>query len=319
MNEPKQTPVQGLPGTPPASSREGKQGGGLHPLKTYLGDVQTAIQLQKESVAKIALAEQKRREEAERLRPPRTKIKFDKRTITVVAGATFFILAGVGIFTAIRFGVWGKTPDGSPAPVSSSRIKHPSLVAVTAERVMDATAGLSRELVRAAIDEEFASGRPPETRAHIVFTETASTGKGAPTQTIPAPRFLLALGTIPDLLGRSIDDPFTLGIIYRADGAARPFLILTTDSFESAFAGMISWEKTMPEDLAVIFQGEEGIPPWKDRVVRGSDARVLLDRARDPVLLYAFPDRRTILMAPDEETFGAVLNLIKLRGTTTQE
>lgn len=319
MNEPKQTPAQGLPSTPPAPLMGGEQGGGLRPLKTYLGDVQTAIQLQKESVAKIALAEQRRREEVARSHPPKQKIKFDKRTVVVVAGATFFILAGIGIFAGIRFGGWGKPLDGSPAPVPSSRIKYPSLVAVTAERVVDATAGLSRELVETAMDEELSSGSPPETRAHIVFTENAGTVKGAPAKTISAPRFLSALGTIPDLLGRSVDNPFTLGVIYRADGAARPFLILTTDSFESAFAGMISWEKTMAQDLAAIFQEEEGLPPWKDRVVRGSDARVLLDRTRDPILLYAFPDRRTILVAPDEETFGTVLNLLKIRGTTVQE
>ena len=40
---------------------------------------------------------------------------------------------------------------------------------------------------------------------------------------------------------------------YNDNGTAAPFIILTNNFFQNAYAGMISWEKTMPDDLVNVF------------------------------------------------------------------
>jgi len=88
----------------PTETPSVKSSTNIRSLKTYLTDVQTAIQEQKESVAKIALAERERREANKEKEPARREFSSQQRKILMVAGSIFgiFVLLG-GAFGAIRF------------------------------------------------------------------------------------------------------------------------------------------------------------------------------------------------------------------------
>ncbi len=75
------------------------------------------------------------------------------------------------------------------------------------------------------------------------------------TTTVPAPGGVLfnLLGLpAPGLLLRNVDASSTVGIVH-AGSETRAFFILHTSSYERTFAGMLAWEGTLPQDLALLY------------------------------------------------------------------
>jgi hypothetical protein len=57
-----------------------------------------------------------------------------------------------------------------------------------------------------------------------------------------------------------ISDGSIAGVV-NVDGETYPFFILSVSSYSTTFAGMLSWEKTMPADLAGLFPAFAPISP----------------------------------------------------------
>lgn len=133
----------------------------------------------------------------------------------------------------------------------------------------------------------------------------------------------------PDMLFRSLNDQWMLGT-YDDNGIAAPFLVLTNNFFQNAYAGMIAWEKTMPDDLASIFGYETkalagegnatGTPPasyftiqgaWDDGVIQNKDVRVFTKPDGTVLLLYSFVDNNTIVITTDENALAEIINRLE--------
>lgn len=130
----------------------------------------------------------------------------------------------------------------------------------------------------------------------------------------------------PGSLVRAFDDVFMTGAL----GESR-FLILKLASFENAFAGMLSWEENIAEDLTPILANGltvKAIAPgsvFKDVIVRNKDVRVLehtVDSANSPqasttegtfteftetVLLYSFFDNNMLIITDSIETLQSLI------------
>lgn len=120
---------------------------------------------------------------------------------------------------------------------------------------------------------------------------------------------------IPQQLLRSFSPIMTLG--YRStEEKFSPFLILKTDSFNSAFSGMLEWEKNIAVDLADIIMSDvnETTGVFIDMIVRNKDLRVLKDIKNDVVLAYSFIDAGTLVITSDLETLRSVLDKLLLSG-----
>jgi hypothetical protein len=61
----------------------------------------------------------------------------------------------------------------------------------------------------------------------------------------------------PDVLLRNINAQQSMAGIVNIDGTPSPFFILSVDSYPDTFAGMLSWEATMPSDMSGLF------PPYE--------------------------------------------------------
>ncbi len=114
-------------------------------------------------------------------------------------------------------------------------------------------------------------------------------------------------------------------IVFGASSRTAPFMVLHTATFDTAFAGMLAWEKTMSADLAPLF-GEpvvETFDPsartatqvreafFKDTIASNRNVRLLLDEKGDDRIIYTFVDQNTILITTTRESLEELLPLIR--------
>lgn len=126
-----------------------------------------------------------------------------------------------------------------------------------------------------------------------------------------------------DELARSLDENFLFGI--HALSTPEPFMILRTSYYQSAFAGMLAWEKNMEEDLGPIFiraKPKKDITistsddllkkerTFEDMVVRNRDVRALRDGDGKIIFLYSFADKKNIILTTNADTLQEVAERI---------
>lgn len=311
-----------------AQTPQGKTSGAsrmaIRPLKTYRGDAEEAIQRQKESLASMALREQKKRATGKEFETPPTISPENQKRIMVIAAVVIGIAAiGGGIFALVRSGNFSFTTiDPGETVVVKNNPATPSLVPPRYEREVDVTTNTSKGALAGIVAEETRKGQEAGSITSVFLTQVRSQAL----QTVGAGKEIVSAGTFlstfftdaPDALKRSLDNNFMLGIYYDIAQKGHAFLVFKTNSFETSFAGMLSWEKTLPQDLGLLLGSKEGTGGFKDVVMRNKDTRALLDRAREPVLLYSFIDRNTILITPNKETFGNILDILNQPKRVTQ-
>jgi len=122
---------------------------------------------------------------------------------------------------------------------------------------------------------------------------------------------LLALSpSLPRDFYRAIQDRGFWGSL---DGSN--FFILTVDSYERSYAGLLAWEPLLKNDLFPIFgiSSSNNLSRFEDRVVANKDTRVALDAEGNTLFVYGFYNPETIIFARNSETFKAVSNRLLLR------
>ncbi|HET8575328.1 MAG TPA: hypothetical protein VFM02_04145 [Candidatus Paceibacterota bacterium] len=114
----------------------------------------------------------------------------------------------------------------------------------------------TKELYQLLTAAEHAS-IPQNTVENLSFVQTISTGSGnnaKALQKIAIPKDIfsaLASDGSTQLLN-TLTDQYMFGIYASASGN-HPFMILKTNAYENAFSGMMSWEKTLPQEFYLWF------------------------------------------------------------------
>ena len=121
---------------------------------------------------------------------------------------------------------------------------------------------------------------------------------------------LLALSpSLPQDFFRSIQDK---GFFGSFDGSN--FIILSVDSYDHSYAGMLAWEPLMNNDLFPLF----GIPPttslahFEDRTLSNRDIRAALDTEGNTLFVWGFYNPQTLIIARNDDTFSVVTNKLLL-------
>lgn len=261
------------------------------PVRTYRADAIAHVEKQQLSVPKIAAAEATRR---------------DRGTVVEAKRSLFPLLASAGAFTLLVLiggsGVWWFTSRPSePAPSQGT----PAIIAAD-QRVQVPFSNDRRELL-----EGLATAVREADDSLVRITVTASGGSEVSTSA-----FLTAIrARVPASFTRNLNPELFIGA-----SAQTPFLVLGTEQFDTAFAGMLQWEPSISTDLAPLF-GErvrgtlvdETIvtPHFVDGVVANTDARLLRDEAGTTRLVYAFLDRETLIIAQNETALEALLEELR--------
>jgi hypothetical protein len=113
--------------------------------------------------------------------------------------------------------------------------------------------------------------------------------------------------SIPDQLVRSLDTKEFFGTV-----SSGQFIILKVDSYDYAYAGMLSWETTMNQDLLPLFSDSPAstLSHFEDRIVTNKDARAALDQNGNTLFIYGFYDNNTLVFAKNENTFSQVQQIL---------
>ena len=106
--------------------------------------------------------------------------------------------------------------------------------------------GLPASAIASKIRAETAKPQAPNTVKEIILAETQN---GALVRASPAD-VLNAMGIAPpDMIVRTLQPEWMLGAYADASGTPSVFAVVETDFFQNAFAGMLQWEGTMPQNI----------------------------------------------------------------------
>jgi len=274
-------------------------------IRTYQTDAARSVQENKTSLVRMVIAEQGKRDVQFRELSPRSS-----KNIVLISLSVILLIAGVLLATFFfvkTLNTTGEDPNTVP------RIK--TFILTEQDVAIDIT-GNNRENIWKKSTTVVKNLTPRlDTLVNIYFTETKDY-LSQPEILNTERLFSLLESRIPSTLLRSLDTSFLFGI--HSFNGNQPFLILKTNFYENAVAGMYSWENDMAEEILPLF----GIAPngksnlyekdFVDAVVKNKDVRMLTDNANQPLLLYYFKDKKTIIVTTNEATLSELITRLSV-------
>lgn len=289
------SPAETTPQTPPPQSP-------LKQIRTYQGDVATALAQQNESLYSIQAKEHAKNGPA--------SLPLTKSALPLLAGSLLLIAfaAFAGYFA---YGEFNRKTAPPPLSTPVSRF-------LPAESTTDLDiAPLARDTLIAAFAQASSGVKVGELR-YINLTKGTSTATAA--------QFFATLeAQVPGSLERALEPIFMAGTLGNSQ-----FLIFKLASFPNAFGGMLTWEQRLPSDIGPLFTNYEFVKSmsapsvFKDVVHKNKDARVLYMEGVDvagststiPVLLYSFFDNRMLIITDRLETLQTLIDRLTQENLT---
>ncbi|MES2203517.1 MAG: hypothetical protein V4474_04320 [Patescibacteria group bacterium] len=290
----------------------GKDESAIKNLQTYQGDIESVIGNKPVSVVSIAAAEANRRaQQPLGNAAPAATMSFTRRALYWGGGLLLILIAaGVGAYVYTRPTTVPVMPLATNAP----------FIAVDDTEVVQVPTGATRDTLMPALD-----AARKDTQISLGLMERVYIANPSADKTLAEMPVQTLLHTLapyaPASLSRTLRPEYLLGVHSFDENQA--FLILSTDSYETAYAGMITWEPGMLADLSPLFtrtppvhvNGTATTSPtpaviesiFNDRVVENHDARVIQNEYGDILLLWTFLDRNTIAITTNEFTLREIL------------
>ena len=332
------------PLAPTAPVQPKKEESSVRPVETYQGDIEKLVQNKNVSVVSIAAAEAVRRGGASLGGEQPAKEPVDwgamlKRAGMIGGGVLLLAVAAGLILFVLQPARSVQVPAAAVSPFIN--VDATKVLTIPANNKLTHT-----DVVNSLNDERKAVQLSLGLMERLYIAESATTTDGKETLTpLTAQQVLEFLSpNVPDALARSVDPvQFLLGIHVYAEN--QPFLILRTDSYEQAYAAMLSWEPYMQQDLSPLFTRtpsvqlsstpadmtttivdatttsatttDESAPPeqtytapavFVDQIVENQDARVIKDANGNILLLWAFIGRQTLVVTNNEVTLREIIS-----------
>jgi hypothetical protein len=299
-------------------------------LETFQSDIQKAVKEQSVSSVFIASSEARRREE-QRLESKKTSVDSEDSEHHRRLGSRVIFIGGGVLLIALAASITAYAILRPDSVAVSVAISVPFITVDDSKSVIlepnDSPQTVMNDLLSTAKNEVLSTGLI----AAITPAEASSTNTQTPAAYLSAQQFLPLLApNIPDTLVRTLEPNFLLGL-HSFNNTNQPFLILSVDSYEQGYAGMLSWEQTMSQDLAPLFPTTSALPApstptatstqivttgFSDQEVGNHDARVLLDTNGNIILLWTFLDRQTIVITTNPYTLGEIISRLKVAPIT---
>jgi hypothetical protein len=275
----------------------------LKQIRTYQGDVASALEHQNESLVSIQKSEAAKQSALNARKVPRQERSF--KPIILTFFIFIFIALGVsgGYWAYLRF----KKETAAPIVITPPN----RLIPILEERNINTT-NLSREQFINLVREETVKNSSPEEKSGIIQLELRK-GEGEIAPLLQTSEFFVLMETrAPGALVRALDSIFMLGL--SSGTPAHPFILIKLKSFEQAFPGMLEWEDGLREDLLPLFidssllSGISSENKFEDVTIANKDARVLKSNDGKIVLLYAFIDNEALLITDNENSLKTLQN-----------
>lgn len=299
----------------------------LSSLRTYQGDMAEFIKTKNESTISIALKEKERKEERqekeEKLipaeKPKNTESNFQMNITTILISILLLSLGGAAVMYATKF-----------------INREPVAEVVLETNIITYNNLINLVISKGNLGAEMAKISPAEGLSILKISGDA----GLPLTSVKDFFNFLNIAP-PAALSRTMGEDYVLGV-FNQGGQRANFIIITANDFGLAFASMLSWEKSMFQDLS--FLNSETVLPvenltttasstavatstaatstnlvkiplkqeifgWKDVIVKNKDTRVLINERGKSRLAYTFLDKNTILITNDVAVVGDIYSI----------
>ena len=303
--------AQSVP-TPPSQTM-----GGLKPIRTFESDANEALRSQNASLIKIAVAESTRREET--LAIEEVEVRSIGKKIAIILVSIAFIAGGGGAIYYVY-------TNSQKAPAQNKSQSLSSIIPYQKAREINAS-GLGKEALVEKLFQATQTSAVSIDSAEYLYITTGEAGK----QMLSSEGLFSALDLkATNEFVRSLDPQYMFGVLGMTKN--HPFLILKTNFYQSGFAGMLAWEKTLANDFRGLLVDNSSVEKdvskqtsddiletelkFRDMVIQNRDVRVLKDRYGLTRIVYSFVDNNTIVIAPNEKTIEGVIDAVTKRKFT---
>lgn len=280
----------------------------VKPIRTYERDLAELVREKEASQAKVRLEEQEKKgKKKEKVSAQTAKIgrqtsDYSAVKKVIVLGLIFLVILG-GVLISLQIGriIQNKRIVKEIPPERT--ISADTIIRGDSLKIVPITQ-LNRENLLTEIKNKKENLVPNSGINILHITQSVATQEVA----LTADQFLETLRVrAPSSLIRSLGRKMEFGFVAKEN--VSPFLILEIDSFEHAFAGMLSWENNLAGDLReLIAKDREVRGNFEDMTVRNRDLRILRGRAGETITLYSFLDNRHLLITDEVGTFREILD-----------
>lgn len=295
--------------------------GNIKTIHTYLGDMADAVRENEGSVIKIALAEQNRKDNEEMFKKAEgTKTQ---KVLLTIGGIILILVAIGGAYYFYQKNKMVNTPTLTTKNIETF-IPYDNQISIDVSNINSSSSLLEK------INSLGGTGLEDNSVKSIFLTVPKTeivNKKEITTQELIASKSFLSLieSTAPNSFVNSLSGAYMLGTYKKdTDPALGTFLIFETNDYSLTYARMLEWEKTMLNDLFVLFQidttndPEILTRPFKDVVIENKDVRILYDKDNNAVLFYLFVDRSKFIITDNEDTLKEILARLIVKNTKAQ-
>jgi hypothetical protein len=277
------------------------------PIKTYEGDFSERMKETNASPATVLAAEQDRTQREAPQAVPEEEKTSRANLLYIIAGVILILAGGVGAFYAYSRYL------ATSAPVVLTAGPSAPIFVDEREQISGTGAALVSAITQ-SINRPFTSGT-------IRLISIATTTSGTVFAALPL--------SAPAVLLRNVNMDGSMAGVVTVSGIRSPFFILSVSSYSTTFAGMLSWEGAMPNNLAALFPAYPSAPApttstttpqtatttpvattkpgFRDEVVSNHDVRVYRDSAGRSILLYGYWNQSTLVIARNPSAFAEII------------
>ena len=288
-------------------------------LRTYESDVAEVLAQRGTSAVAMTLAENKKKSGEDRIGTA-PEAKPDENAPSSHSIWKFFVVlmsvAIVAVGAGAAYYFYAESPLSAPAPAPSAQTSQAqdALVHADAQAVI-ATDNLTAKNILSRVNSEIGKTQDSGTVKEIVLTTVA----GGSQARVAASDIAATMGIVPpDMFLRSLDPKWMLGIYADPNGAKDAFVVVKTNFFQNAFAGMLQWESSMPQALSAYIQfptasstygGPQG--KFKDEIIMNKDVRAFVDQTGATDFVYSFVDNSTMVVAGKDATIAEIVSRLE--------
>jgi len=280
-------------------------------IRTYQSDVVETMKKQKTSLTSMVIAEKKKGRRKKSKNESKQK-QNGKKILSVIMTLLIIIVAGLAVYFIIK--------QKSAVPQTVSELSIPSFIFSDYTRELYLNR-VRREDIISGLEKEKKEISIPLGDVLQLYLTTKDNSKQFVIKNTNGYKLLVTTesyfdgieANVPPSLIRSLSSNFIIG--YHSSLGNNPFLVFKVKSYNSAFAGMLKWEKTMYRDLAPVFVRDNSKIKldnnnFEDIVIANKDVRAILNDEGKIELAYSFPNPNTLVIVNNETTLREMFRRI---------
>ncbi len=245
-NLPQINPIPPAPTKAPAISAQSSaplDSPDIKPIRTYESDVADLMSHKHTSTASIAIAESKKETGEEK--PASHEPSHAVKDLLLVL-FSLLLIAG-GAFAAYYLYLQSALAPSAPTIGNANAGQQVLSALITSDFTTVLTIdGLSTNAIISKVQAVMTEPQPAGSIREIVPVVSQNGNEAR----VSASNMLKIMNIpAPNILVRSLNDAWMLGVYAGANGQKSVFVVAKNDFFQNSFAGMLQWENLMPDDL----------------------------------------------------------------------